>query len=307
MSRQPAGRTDPGGEHARRPGPAPATAELVARLRAAGCVLAEEEAALLTAEAADDDALERLVARRVAGEPLEHVLGWAEFLGLRVAVGPGVFVPRRRTEALVLEARRLLGPRDGRHRARRRSRDGEDGGGRVVVIDVCCGSGALGLAVAMVHDVELHAADVDPAAVAAARRNLAAVGGTVHEGDLLDALPHRLRGRVDVLLANVPYVPSDAVGLLPTEARDHEPRVALDGGPDGLDVLRRVAAAATAWLRDGGHLLTEVSDRQAAEAAGVLAGHGLAARTVRGDDGVVVVGTALPSVGADPRVRPAPA
>lgn len=309
MSRQPAEDTDRGSEDARRPGPAPATGALVARLRAAGCVLAEEEAALLTAEAADDDALERLVARRVAGEPLEHVLGWAEFLGLRVAVGPGVFVPRRRTEALALEARRLLGPRDGRPPGRHEGHDGaaEDGHGRAVVVDVCCGSGALGLAVAVAHDVELHAADVDPAAVAAARRNLAAVGGTVHEGDLLDALPHRLRGRVDLLLANVPYVPSDAVELLPAEARDHEPRVALDGGPGGLDVLRRVAAAATSWLRGGGHLLTEVSDRQAAEAVRVLAGHGLEARTVRRDDAVVVVGTALPSAGADPRVRPAPA
>jgi release factor glutamine methyltransferase len=295
---QPVEGTDRRSEHARRTvqGP-PVTDELVARLRAAGCVLAEEEAALLVAGAPSDDALERLVARRVAGEPLEHVLGWAEFLGLRVAVVPGVFVPRRRTEALALEARRLLAAR---------GPDQRDRDGRAVVVDVCCGSGALGLAVVVAVDVELHAADVDPAAAACARGNLAAVGGVVHEGDLLDALPHRLRGRVDVLLANVPYVPSAAVGLLPAEARDHEPRTALDGGPDGLDVLRRLAAAVPGWLRPGGHVLTETSDRQAAAAVRVLARTGLATRTVPGEDGVVVVGTALPSTGADPRVRPSP-
>nr|WP_297430361.1 methyltransferase [uncultured Actinotalea sp.] len=327
MARQPAERIDPGGEHARRPGPAPATGELVARLRQAGCVRAEEEAALLTAQAADDDTLERLVARRAAGEPLEHVVGWAEFLGLRVRVGPGVFVPRRRTEALALEARRLLAERRGRGLGGDQ-RPGEQPGApdeqragpgqlrmaprseglpRAVVVDVCCGSGALGLAVAVAHDLELHASDVDPAAVACARDNLEGVGGSVHEGDLFDALPDRLRGHVDVLLANVPYVPTDHLDLLPAEARDHEARVALDGGPDGLDVLRRVAAAAPAWLRAGGHLLSEVSDRQAADALGVLASRGLRARAVPGDGGVVVVGTALPSARADPRVRPAPA
>jgi release factor glutamine methyltransferase len=275
---------------------APVVAAVVARLRAAGCVRAEDEAALLVAAAADDaaadDALDRLVERRVAGEPLEHVLGWAEFLGLRVRVGHGVFVPRRRTEALALEARRLL------------AGHGHDGDRRAVVVDVCCGSGALGLAVAVTHDVELHAADLDPAAVACARGNLDAVGGTVHEGDLLDALPGHLRGRVDLLLANVPYVPTDHLGLLPTEARAHESRLALDGGPDGLDVLRRVATEAPTWLRAGGHLLSEVGDRQAAEALRLLTAHGLRARAVRGEGGVVVVGTALPSAGAGPRVRP---
>src|SRR5512133_2173864 len=115
--------------------------DVVARLRGAGCVFAEDEARLLLAEAGSGEALEAMVARRVAGEPLEHVLGWAEFCGLRVAVAPGVFVPRRRTEALVETAVAL---------------------GRVgaVVVDLCCGSGALGLAVATaVADVELHVAD----------------------------------------------------------------------------------------------------------------------------------------------------
>ena len=122
----------------------------------------------------------------------------------------------------------------------------------------------MGAALAAALDrVELYAVDIDPAAVRCARRNVAAAGGQVYEGDLYEPLPATLRGRVDVLVANAPYVPTEAVGLLPPEARIHEPRVALDGGADGLDVLRRVAAAAPLWLAPGGHLLVETSERQA--------------------------------------------
>jgi release factor glutamine methyltransferase len=252
--------------------------DVVARLRAAGCVFAEEEAGLLLGAAATPAELERLLARRTAGEPLEHLLGWAEFGGLRVAVDPGVFVPRRRTEVLVEQAAALLT-------------------GGSLVVDLCCGSGALGLVLATrVDDLELHAADVDPAAVACARRNLVAVGGRVYCGDLFDALPPALQGRVDVLLANVPYVPSDEVALLPAEARLHEHRAALDGGPDGLDVLRRVAVAAPAWLAPGGHLLTETSERQAPLAAAALEASGLHARVVRCEDrgATVVVAHTVP-------------
>ncbi|MFJ2518413.1 putative protein N(5)-glutamine methyltransferase [Cellulosimicrobium cellulans] len=273
--------------------------DLVTRLRAAGCVFAEDEAALL-AERADDDAhLEALVARRVAGEPLEHVLGYVEFHGLRVAVDPGVFVPRQRTTLLVDEAVALgrqaaggvsAGLPDG-------AADGDAGGSPVVVVDLCCGAGALGLAtatdLARESAVVLHASDVDPAAVACAARNVAAVAGTAHEGDLFDPLPAGLRGRVDLLLANVPYVPTGEIPLLPREARDHEAHVALDGGGDGLDVLRRVAAEAPDWLVPGGHLLTESGERQAAGAVGVLEGAGLRARVVRDEEigATIVVGT----------------
>jgi release factor glutamine methyltransferase len=248
---------------------------VVARLRAAGCVFAEDEARLLLAEAGSSDALETLVARRVAGEPLEHLLGWAEFHGLRVAVAPGVFVPRRRTEALVEEAVALS-----RHGA--------------VVVDLCCGSGALGLAVATsVADVELHAADVDPAAVACATTNIACVAGRAYAGDLFAALPAHLRGRVDLLLANVPYVPSDAIALMPPEARLHEARVALDGGADGLHIARRVIADAPRWLASGGSLLFETSEDQAPAALETVAAAGLGARLVTDDDrgATVVVGT----------------
>lgn len=253
-------------------------AAVAARLRAAGCVFAEEEARLLMAAAATQSELAGLVGRRAAGLPLEHVLGWAEFCGLRITVGPGVFVPRRRTEFLVRQAVDLAGP------------------GQPVILDLCCGSGAIGAAVAAGlrrrghAPAELHAADIDPAAVACARRNLAAAGGQVYLGDLFEPLPATLRGRVTILAANVPYVPVGQIGLLPAESREHEPAIALDGGADGLDILRRVSAAAPAWLAPGGYLLSEVSDRQAAAAARVFGSNGLAPRVASSDElGATVV------------------
>ncbi len=236
---------------------------MAARLRAAGCVYAEDEASLLIETASTRRELAALVDRRAAGQPLEHVLGWAEFCGLRIAVAPGVFVPRRRTEFLAGQAASLARP-------------------GAVVVDLCCGSGALGAALAAaVTQAEVHAADLDPAAVRCARRNLAAAGGRVYQGDLYQPLPATLRGRVDILLANVPYVPSAEVGLLPPEARDYEARLALDGGPDGLGVLRRVSAGAPAWLAPGGYLLSEISERQAAAASEAVTRAGLTARIAR--------------------------
>ncbi|GAA3795110.1 methylase [Cellulomonas soli] len=270
---------------------------VVVRLRAAGCVFAEDEATLLLEAATGADGvpdlpeLERLVERRVEGLPLEHLLGWAQFSGLRVGVAAGVFVPRRRTELLVREALALL-PGPGGMPAR-------DGGGPVVV-DLCCGSGAIGLAVVTARpDVRLVAADVDDAAVACARRNLAPHGVLVLQGDLDAPLPADLRGRVDVLTANTPYVPTGAVALMPPEARLHEHAVALDGGPDGLDLQRRLAAVAARWLAPGGHVLVETSERQAPAAVAVMAEHGLHARVVSDDDldATVVVGTRAPTPG----------
>lgn len=246
---------------------------VVARLRAAGCVFAEDEAALLLAAARGAAELDALVARRTSGEPLEQVLGWALFCGRRVLVAPGVFVPRRRTEALAAAAVA-------------RARAGS------VVVDLCCGSGALATAVAAaVLGVELHAADVDPAAVACARRNLPRAA--VHRGDLFAALPRRLRGRVDVLVANAPYVPTSRIGLLPAEAREHEPAVALDGGDDGLAVLRRIVAGAPRWLAPGGALLFETGSDQTAAAVAALHTAGLEPLVVRDDElgATVLVGT----------------
>jgi release factor glutamine methyltransferase len=237
--------------------PAPSLEETAAALRAAGCVFAEEEADLILATARTPAEVTALVDRRVTGLPLELVLGWAGFRGLRIAVEPGVFVPRRRTEFLV-------------ERALAQVPDA------AVVVDLCCGSGVVGAALAAALDApEVHAADLDPAAVRCARRNLAPVGGRVYAGDLYAALPDGLRGRVDVLAANVPYVPTGEVALLPAEARDHEPSLALDGGADGLDVLRRVAADAAGWLAPGGCLLSETSERQAPAALDAFARAGL--------------------------------
>jgi release factor glutamine methyltransferase len=258
------------------PSPALPESAVVDLLRAAGCVFAEEEARMLLSAASGPAELRDMVDRRAAGLPLEHVVGWAEFASLRIAVDPGVFVPRRRTEFLVREAVAL-------------------GRAGAVVVDLCCGSGAVGAALAAALDgVELHAADLDPAAVRCARRNLAPVGGHVYEGDLFAALPARLRGRVDVLAANVPYVPTDSLGLLPAEARDHEARIALDGGADGLDVLRRVAAEARDWLAPGGALLVETSERQAPHAVEIVRGGGLEPRLASDEEpryATVVVGT----------------
>jgi release factor glutamine methyltransferase len=254
---------------------------VVARLRAAGCVFAEDEARLLLDAAGDPAELEAMVRRRVDGVPLEHAVGFAEFCGLRVLVDPGVFVPRRRSEFLVGQAAELS-PAEG------------------IAVDLCCGSGALGLALAAsVELAELHSVDVDPAAVRCARRNADALvwaGFRVYQGDLYEPLPGVLRGRVDVVLANVPYVPTGEVPLLPAEARDFEAEVALDGGVDGLDVLRRVAGGAARWLGPGGHLLIEISERQVPAAEAAFASAGLRPAVVSSEElGATVIVGASPA------------
>ena len=254
-----------------------------------------------------------MVARRAAGEPLEQVVGWAEFAGLRVLVDPGVFVPRKRSEFLVEVAVLLAGRPDGTVPR--------------LVVDLCCGTGALGLAVAArlaqavevatevevapaaegaerdaggpasagvrLRGVGLHSADLDPAAVACARRNVEPAGGHVYTGDLFSALPDSLRGRIDVLICNAPYVPTTEIAFMPAEARDHEALMALDGGADGLVILRRVAAGAVAWLAPGGVLLVETSERQAASMAAVMTAAGLAARVHEDDDSGATVVTGV--------------
>ncbi|GAA2423248.1 putative protein N(5)-glutamine methyltransferase [Streptomyces coeruleofuscus] len=249
---------------------------VVVALRTAGCVFAEDEAELILATARTPAEAAAMVERRVAGLPLELVVGWAEFRGLRITVDPGVFVPRRRTEFMVEQAL-ARAP------------------GAGVVVDLCCGSGAVGAALAAgLGRCELHAADIDPAAVRCARGNVAAAGGHVHQGDLFDALPGDLRGRVGILAANVPYVPSDEIGLLPLEARAHEPLVALDGGADGLGVLRRVAAEAPRWLAPGGCVLVETSRHQAPAALDAFERNGLTAHLAVSEElyAHVVIGVA---------------
>ncbi|MFB2585246.1 putative protein N(5)-glutamine methyltransferase [Herbiconiux liukaitaii] len=265
--------------------------KVVVRLRGAGCVFAEEEARLIVevvAERAGGIALlDELVAGRVGGAPLEHLLGWAEFDGLRVLVGPGVFVPRTRTRFLVECAMEVV-----RHDS--------------VVLDLCCGSGAVATAITarlalaerevarageadLAGVGEVWACDVDGAAVEWARRNVGAE--RVRQGDLFEALPRELVGRLDVVVVNAPYVPSIAIRTMPPEARLHEARVALDGGDDGLDVHRRIAKEAGRWLAPGGHLLIETSESQASATRSIFLSAGLPAEIRRSDelDATVVI------------------
>ena len=243
-------------------------------LRAAGCVYAEDEARILLASAGSPPELAEMVERRATGMPLEQVVGWAEFCGLRVEVAPGVFVPRPRSEFLAELAAALTRPDS-------------------VVVDACCGSGALGAAVASsVGGIRLFAVDRDPVAVGCAGRNVARWGGVALCGDLLDPLPDDVSGAVGLIVANVPYVPTDEIRLLPAEARLHEPALALDGGADGLGVLRRLAGVVPRWLAPGGYLLIECTEAQAHAAADAFSGNGLVPAVAWSDeyDATVVVG-----------------
>jgi release factor glutamine methyltransferase len=239
-------------------------------------VFAEDEAEVLLTSARTPTELEQMVRQRVSGVPLEQIVGWAEFAEVRVAIDPGVFVPRRRTELLLQHALSLAPSRP-------------------VVVELCCGSAALSLALAStLNDIELYVTDIDPAAVRCARRNLCQLPAPadVREGDLYAPLPSSLVGRVDLLLANAPYVPTDAISLMPPEARLYEPQLALDGGSDGLDVLRRIITEATRWLAPNGHLLVETSRGQASATVSALERHGMTGRIVRSDelDATAVIG-----------------
>lgn len=252
------------------------TAELIglaARLRAAGCVYAEEEAGLLLSVDQSPAELNAMIDRRVEGAPLEQILGWAEFCGLRILVQPGVFVPRRRTEFLVTQAL-LLCPGD------------------AVIVDLCCGSGAVATALARaLPQAQIFAADIDPTAASCAQHNLAD-RGRVFVGDLFSPLPAWLAGRVDIVVANAPYVPTNAIDLMPMEARLHEPRASVDGGDDGLHVQRRIIAAASQWLSPHGCLLIETGQHQAPQTAEIFARHGLLPLLARSEelDATVVIG-----------------
>jgi release factor glutamine methyltransferase len=264
-----------------------ALAETTARLAAAGCVSAEAEARWLLEEAlgispgtlparraerlppAAATRLERMVARRVAGEPLQYVTGWAPFGPLRLEVGPGVFVPRPETE--------IVAERAARHLA-------ESGRRPPVAVDLCTGSGAIACFLAEeVPGARVLATEIDPGALVWARRNLRGRPVELLEGDLDEPLPADLEGGVDVLVANVPYVPASAMRLLPRDVHEHEPRLALEGGPDGLDVLRRVVARAPHWLAPGGWLVCEIGADQGEAAAALLEEQRLVAVGVRPD------------------------
>lgn len=248
---------------------------IVHKLRESGSVFAEEESHLLISTSQTWDELTVRVDKRVGGLPLEYILGWTEFCGLRIVVEPGVFVPRRRTEFLVQQAiavARLNGN---------------------IVVDLCCGPGAIGVAILSALDrSELYAVDIDPSAVTCARLNVHALG-QVYEGDLYEPLPSVLHGCIDILVANAPYVPTAAIDMMPQESRLYEPMVALDGGKEGLDVQHRVIAEAALWLAPHGNFIMETSERQAKQTAEMYSKYGLIPRIAHSDDfdATVVIGT----------------
>ncbi|EJQ13358.1 HemK family methyltransferase [Bacillus cereus BAG3X2-1] len=248
---------------------------IVSKLRGAGCVFAEDETRLLMSEALTPEDLMKMVEMRVNGLPLEYVVGYTEFCGLRIEVDRGVFVPRKRTEFLVHQTEALS-----------RSSD--------IIVDLCCGSGAVGAALAAaLGRVELYSVDIDPIAVQCASRNVTNFGGHAFEGDLYKALPDSLKGHVNILVANVPYVPTEIIRFLPREARLYEPNVTLDGGEDGLNILRRVAEEALLWLALDGHLLIETSEVQASQAFEIFAAAGLSTKVARNKelDATVIIGS----------------
>lgn len=248
---------------------------VITRLREAGCVFAEEETQLLLDSVDSPAQLDDAVRQRVEGLPLEYVLGWAGFCGLRLQVEAGVFIPRRRSEFLATTAASLT-PAGG------------------MVLDLCCGSGAVGSAIAAaVPGITLLATDIDPAAVACANRNLAGVGHAL-QGDLFAPVPESLAHKIDVVVANAPYVPTDEFSMLPPEARDHEPVHTLDGGPLGTDIQCRIADDAAAWLAPNGHVLIETSRAQSPIITTAFGRAGLTARTVYSADheATVVIGSA---------------
>jgi len=228
--------------------------EVLAR---AGCVAAEEEADELIAAAASGSGrdLADLVARRLTGEPLAWITGHTNFCGLDVAVDPGVYVPRWQSEPLARLAADLLPP---------------TGTG----VDLATGSGAVAMVMQVARPAaRVVATEIDPAAVRCARRN----GVEVHPGHLDRPLPADLAGEVDVLCAVLPYVPSNALHLLPRDVVAFEPRVALDGGAAGLDLVAAVIGAGRHWIRPGGWVVLEIGGDQVPAVTALLEGSGYAA------------------------------
>jgi release factor glutamine methyltransferase len=225
-------------------------ATVVDRLRRAGCVAADEEAACMLATTRDPETIETWLRRRADGEPLAWMTGWTTFCGATVRVAPGVYVPRHQTEALARRAAGVL-PRGG------------------VAVDLCTGTGAIAAhLLRTVPDARVVGVDLDVRAARCAHGN----GVPAWVGDLAGAV--RESRAVDVVTAVAPYVPTEALPLLPADVRRHEPALALDGGTDGLDVVRRVIHEAARMLRRGGWLLLEVGGAQDDVLAPELPAHG---------------------------------
>lgn len=242
------------------------------RLRAAGSVFAEEEAAILLDAARDDAELASLVARRVAGEPIEPLVGWVRFGPLRLEVGPGVYVPRQRSLLLARAAVRIVRAQD-----------------EPVVLEPFCGVAPIAATVAAaVPTAEIHVTDVDATPLRFARRNLP-TGAQVYQGAGLAHLPMALRGRVSLAASVPPYVPDGERHLVPREALEHEPPAALFAGADGLDHVRDLVRELAGWLRPDGRALIELHRSQWSAAAEHARAQGWRASRRTGSDGQTVL------------------
>ncbi|MEP6972814.1 MAG: HemK family protein methyltransferase [Actinomycetota bacterium] len=238
-------------------------ASVVRTLADAGCIAAGEEAdELIRSAAGDSEVLAELVSRRTTGEPIAWLTGRSTFCGVELLVDPGVYVPRWHSEPLARRATTLL-PADG------------------VAVDLCTGAGAIAAALAAaVPTARVVATDVDGLAVACARRN----GIEVFAGFLDDPLPRSFMRRVDVMTAVVPYVPTGAIRLLSRDVQTFEPRLALDGGLDGIDLLTEVVGRSARWLRGGGWLLLELGGDQAGPIGRLLQEHNFETPDVMSDE-----------------------
>lgn len=237
----------------------PAVAE---RLRTAGCLRPKTEAGLLRAAFPSDCDLEVALARREAGEPLEHILGWAEFAGVRVQLGPGVFVPRPRAEVLVKVAAGSL------------------------LVDLGCGSGAIAAAIKeRLPESKVVATDLSPQAVDWARVNGARYGFEVYQGHWFEALPPGLKGRVDTVVAYLPHVPSSRMQAISEDHLRAEGAHTVAGGEDGLDALRAILPPVSQWLAPGGALVTLLAQEQLTAARCLVTEHRGGLTTCRGRDG----------------------
>ena len=236
---------------------------VVQTLTQAGCVAASEEADELIRTAAGDlEVLDDLISRRTTGEPIAWLTGAVTFCGLRLFVGPGVYVPRRQTEPLARRAADLLPPEG-------------------VAVDLCTGVGAIAAVMAAAApSAQVLATELESNAVRCARRN----GVEVFEGFLDEPLPRALERRVDVLTAVVPYVPTAALGLLPRDVQTFEARLALDGGVDGTELLVEVARRSIRWLSPDGWLLMELGGDQAEPIGRLLEGLGFSGLAVMADE-----------------------
>lgn len=250
-------------------------AGVVAELQAGGCVAAAEEADdLIEAAAGDVECLRGYLDRRLAGEPVAWIIGRTRFCGIDLRIAPGVYVPRWQTETIARRGVTHL-PAAG------------------TAVDLCTGCGAVAAALRRAQPTAtVVAVDVDPGAVDCARSN----GIDAFEGDLFDAIPAQLAlelaGRLDLVVAVVPYVPRGALPRLARDTQRFEPSLALDGGDDGLDVLRTVINAAPRWLRPDGWLVAELGWGQVEAARAALVGQGFSFVAVLRDPDDDVCGVA---------------